>query len=183
MVKNTTGGNKAKGQARKLTVQPVSSRLRVAREDGELYGKVKSMLGNGMCEVLCDDGKPRLCHIRGKFKGRGKRDNFMTRDSIILVGKREWEDDESKVIKGKTKLPNCDLLEVYKDGDIERIKTSVKIDWSLFVEENKSASAAEEVEFKENADDDEHREIMGNYEEGRSGIININDEEIDVDDI
>ena len=183
MVKNTTGGNKAKGQARKLTTHPVSSRLRLAREEGELYGKVKSMLGNGMCEVMCDDGKPRLCFIRGKFKGRGKRDNFMTRDSFILVGKREWEDDEAKVIKGKTKLPNCDLLEVYKDGDIERIKTSVKIDWSLFVEEKKSASAAEEVEFKENVDEDEHREIMGNYEEGRSGIININDEEIDVDDI
>jgi len=33
--------------------------------------------GNGMCDVYCIDGKDRLCHVRGIFRGRARRDNYI----------------------------------------------------------------------------------------------------------
>ena len=99
MVKNTTGGSKTKGQARKFVntaKQPTN--IRLSNDDAELYAQVTKMLGNGMCHVLCIDGKTRLCHIRGKFRGRGKRDNLLGNNSWLLIGLREWEvgKDEKK---------------------------------------------------------------------------------------
>ena len=190
MVKNTTGGNKAKGQARKLMGQQAhNNNLRLAKEEDELYAKVTVPLGNGMCQVLCIDGKKRLCHIRGKFKGRGKKDNFITRDSWVLIGIREWESDEAKVVKGKEKLPNCDLLEVYRDHDKEIIKNSAKLDWSIFIEtaDNKNTStdqAEEDFDFVNNDTVAEYKSLMeSNIEEKGGNTIIIDDEEIDVDDI
>jgi translation initiation factor 1A len=100
MVKNTTGGSKTKGQARKF-VNSVkqTSNLRISNDECEVYAQVTKMLGNGMCHVLCIDQQTRLCHIRGKFRGRGKRDNFIGNNSWILVGLREWELEKDKDCK------------------------------------------------------------------------------------
>ncbi len=40
----------------------------VYKEDGQEYGQVIRMLGNGRLEAQCIDGKKRLCHIRGKMR-------------------------------------------------------------------------------------------------------------------
>ncbi len=40
----------------------------VYKEDGQEYGQVIRMLGNGRLECQCIDGKKRLCHIRGKMR-------------------------------------------------------------------------------------------------------------------
>eukprot|EP00210_Caulerpa_lentillifera_P005568 g5325.t1 len=40
----------------------------VFKEDGQEYGQVLRMLGNGRLEAHCFDGKKRLCHIRGKMR-------------------------------------------------------------------------------------------------------------------
>lgn len=186
MVKNTTGGSKTKGQARKFTSQAPSNRLRLSQEEAELYATVSSMLGNGMCEVMCIDGIKRLCHIRGKFKGRGKRDNFITRNSFILIGLREWEGDEVKEVKGKIKLPNCDLLEVYSASDVDRIKMTEKKDWSVFVDEKSISENIEDtVDFTNNNIDEEYDNLMDSSTttEGMNNIIIVNNEQINVDDI
>jgi translation initiation factor 1A len=134
MVKNTTGGSKTKGQARKHITGSYSTKIRLSECEDELYAKVTSIFGNGMVEVICHDKNKRLCHIRGKFKGRGKKDNFITRNSWLLVGRRTWESDEIKQVKGKTKLPSCDLLEVYSDADVNRLKNTVDNDWTIFAD-------------------------------------------------
>jgi len=130
MVKNAFGGNKAKGQARKnQTMIKQPSTIRLSENDElELYAQVFKMLGNGMCHVLCIDGEIRLCYIRGKFRGRGKRDNFITINSWVLVGLREWELDN----KNSSKMQACDLLEVYLDTDKDNLKSKVHANWSLF---------------------------------------------------
>ena len=66
MVKNKTGGNKAKRQGR-MFVGNVSSKLRVAIEEGEIYAVVTKHFGNAMMDVLCIDGIQRICIIRNKF--------------------------------------------------------------------------------------------------------------------
>ena len=106
MVKNTQGGSKHKSQARKannfdrnITIEP--------NGPGEKYAKVTKMFGNGMCQVELQDEKTDLvCHIRGKFRGKNKKHNNVTVNSIVVVGLREWE----------SSLKNCDLIGVVSSG-------------------------------------------------------------------
>ena len=131
MVKNTTGGNKQKSQARKLQAPSHSyKKVRVLEEDGEMYAQVSKLLGNGMCHVSTLDGTKMLCMIRGKFRGRNKRDNHLKTGTWILVATREWEEKKTDA----SSLNKCDLLEVYSDLDKEKLKSSVNIDWRPFVE-------------------------------------------------
>ena len=44
MVKNKTGGSRHKKMARKNVNAPVSSKLRLAKEEGEIYAKVTNYL-------------------------------------------------------------------------------------------------------------------------------------------
>jgi translation initiation factor IF-1 len=115
MVKNDAGGNKGKGLARKHVNAAKcggSNQLRVATDDAEQYAIVSKMLGNGMCYVrLLSGGGDRLCIIRNKFKGRGKRDNILDSGSWVLVGLREWS----------SKQDTCDLLEVYNANERDRL--------------------------------------------------------------
>ena len=119
MVKNDAGGNKGKGLARKHVNAAKcggSKLLRVATDEAERYAVVSKMLGNGMCYVRLLSGgnggsADKLCIIRNKFKGRGKRDNILDSGSWVLVGMREWA----------SKQDTCDLLEVYNDGERDRL--------------------------------------------------------------
>jgi len=105
-----------------------SGALRLVQEEGECFAQVERMLGGSNCHVKCVDGVSRLCVIRGKFRGKGKRDNALSMGSMVLVGMRDYES-----CKGKDKLETCDLLEVYREADKTRLFNSVKIDWSEIV--------------------------------------------------
>ena len=130
MVKNTTGGSKAKGQARKVGGGGLTHKLRVSHDALEVYSVAVRAYGNAMFEVLGVDNIKRLCHIRGKFKGRGKRDNFISVGTYLLVGLREWESQDALI--GKHKLPNCDLIAVYSDQDKDRLKSDEShVDWDV----------------------------------------------------
>jgi initiation factor 1A len=190
MVKNTVGGNKSKGQARKHLSSNSNKALKVSDDEYEVYAQVTKMLGNGMCYVLCMDGKTRLCFIRGKFKGRGKRDNFIGLLSWVLVGLRDFE----TVKEGSQE--NCDLLEVYTDAEKEKLRTTVHENWSLFTtsstEKKEKSSSEEENDFE--FIDEKTEEYMKLMEEELSNTKNHNTsnnnkivfdtgEEIDIDDI
>ena len=118
MVKNKKGGSSHKKMARKFVNNNSGPRkLRKAKiKEGEIYAKVLQMYGNGMCSVMCGDKVERLCIIRRRFKGRNKRDNMVASNSVLLVGKREWE-----LISDKKK-PKVDLLYVYNQSDIKELK-------------------------------------------------------------
>ena len=107
MVKNTTGGSKHKGLARKLVNAPINNKLRIPEDDCKCFAKTVKMLGNGMCHVnlVYKDKLYQniVCHIRGKFKNRNKRSNMVSNGDILLVGVRDWESD----------IHNCDLLSIY----------------------------------------------------------------------
>jgi len=189
MVKNTTGGSKTKGQARKFVTAKASNSLRISQDDSEMYAQVTKMLGGAMCHVLCIDDKTRLCHIRGKFRGRGKRDNFVSNGSWLLVGLREWEAGKES---STGKLENCDLLEVYNDYDKERLKSTVtSVNWSCFIanDTNMSGSSADADNAICFSDEktDEYMELVNAQAEssasGHSTTIAYDGEEIDVDDI
>merc|ERR1712157_471883 len=85
------GGNKAKRA--KADATKVKKELE-SKEDGQEYGQVARMLGNGRCEVHCFDNTKRLCHIRGKMRKRV----WVNQGDIVLVGLREYQDKKADVI-------------------------------------------------------------------------------------
>ena len=100
MVKNTTGGSGHKGQARKLVDSGVSVKVPEPSNEFEQYATVTKLFGNGMCQVNTFNNIELLCHIRGKFRGRNKKNNLLSPNSFVLVGLRQWENPPK----------NCDLL-------------------------------------------------------------------------
>ena len=130
MVKNTKGGSGHKSQARKFVSTGPSKKTRLAEDPDEIYGYVVSVLGGSMCKVHCQDNVERLCIIRGKFRGsKGKRDNFVSRGSWVLVGLRSFASESSKA----SILEKCDLLEVYSEADKTKLKTVNTVNWSKFI--------------------------------------------------
>ena len=109
MVKNTSGGTKTKGLARKHQGGDGGGggALRLPKNELEQLVVVTKMLGNGMCEVFNNDDVRFIAHIRNKFKGRNRRSNDISVNSFILVGLREWE----KPFK------NADVIFVYDLND------------------------------------------------------------------
>jgi len=188
MVKNFTGGNKSKGFARKNLVSKDHS-LRVSQDEDELYAQVTKIFGGSMCQVVSLDGTQLLCHIRGKFRGRGKRDNFIGNGTWLLVGKREWE---KEAIKGK--LLNCDVIEVYNDIDKNKLKNNLTtIDWSSFISNDTKMIGSVETNvdagiiFTDEKTQEYQELIEAQLEEaqaGKSVIITTDDGKmVDVDDI
>jgi len=108
MVKNQ-GGNKSKRMGRKF-MSTGPSRTRFSEDPDEIYACCTKMHGPS-CDVLCIDGKTRLCFIRNKFKGRGKRDSLISIGTWLLVGRRGFEGERTN------RNENSDLLEVYNDND------------------------------------------------------------------
>ena len=108
MVKNTTGGSKTKGMARKHCNVAKSDKVRTPENNLEKFGYVSKMFGHGMCEIFINNEEKLVGHIRKKFKGRQRRHNAISTGSIVLIGLREWE----------TPYKNCDILTTYDYQDI-----------------------------------------------------------------
>lgn len=164
MVKNT-GGNKSKRQGRKYVNAPQQRSVRYIKEEGEVYAIVTKLFGGSNCEVMCMDGKVRLCVIRNKFRGRDKRDNTISPNVWVLVGIRDWEARIGKPQK-------CDLLEVYSDGDREKIKSSGGADISRLiaaVEEPSQDGAKCHIDFVDNNALEYEAEIENEIKEDAGG--------------
>ena len=106
MVKNSTGGNKAKGFARKNLVKRDTA-LRTANEEGEIYAQAVKVMGGNIASAIDINGLPLRAHIRGKFRGRGKRDNFIEPGTWLLVGLHSWETDKTTSKSGE--IRNCEI--------------------------------------------------------------------------
>jgi len=203
MVKNVKGGSGHKAQGRKFTTNTSQTKTRLSQDNLEYYAQVVALLGNGMCHVMCKDGKKRLCIIRGKFRGRGKRDNIIGTGSWVLVGGREYESVENRSGEGKD-LEKCDLLEIYSDLDKERLKDvgnfSDFIDrdntFSNIKTKNTTSSSNEETfVFSNNVNETEYSEIMNStllkttnmvQKIKKTTIIDMEDEyeeDVNIDDI
>jgi len=155
MVKNSTGGNKSKKQARKTAIhnhQPAKE-IRKAKEEGEMYAAVSKMFGGKECEVMCIDHTSRRCVMRSKFMFRGKAENNLSVGTMILVGLRDWE-------VRHTGSERCDLLEVYSQSEKERLKQSESCDFSAINAILVGGGGAKEDEVFSNFHDIEEEEVV-----------------------
>ena len=162
MVKNATGGNKSKKQARSSSSAPQQN-IRKAKEEGEIYAAVTKIFGGPNCQVMCNDGISRSCIIRNKFKTRGKRDNNISVGSWILVGIRDWEVRSDGTQK-------CDLLEVYSHSEKDKLKQIEVCDFKHLnsladlMTDNKHNSK-EQLEFSSSVNTYDKNNIENNNEE------------------
>jgi translation initiation factor IF-1 len=141
MVKNEKGGCNGKKVAHKHAVKSTKSGLRISQNKSEIYGVVKRLNGNTF-DVTCIDDKERRCFIRGKFKGRGKRDNIIEVDKWVLIGIREFQQAPKENAiksnsKGKKEMEMCDLLEVYSSGERDTLKRT----HAIFMKESELSRA------------------------------------------
>ena len=146
MVKNTMGGCNGKKVAHKHAVKSTKSGLRISQNKSEIYGVVKRLNGNTF-DVTCIDEKERRCFIRGKFKGRGKRDNIIEVDKWVLIGLREFQQVPSELVlvNGKKEMEMCDLLEVYSSSEKETLKRT----HSVYMKESELSRSAAMTESEE----------------------------------
>lgn len=162
MVKNTFGGSSHKKFARS-SMAPAANKafLRTAKEDGEFYAYVNKMYGNGMCNVVDMNTREYMCVIRGKFRGKNKKNNRLDIGTWVLVGLRSWE---STTAKKDVKL-TCDLLEIYTKEEIERLKATVRGNWRTTCEDlggggDDLGNQIEGVVFSSNEDVFEYEAMM-----------------------
>ena len=134
--------------------QQANKFLRVSLCKDEVYAYIMRLLGNSMCMVKCVDGYERLCHIRGKFTGRSKRENALSQGTWVLVGLRQWDAEKefaSKISKTDKKVQKCDLLEIYSSSEREKLRVQEKIFQDIIECNNSDGSGRDsDVEFKTN---------------------------------
>lgn len=185
MVKNSKGGSKAKKFGRKFTNTGGSSILRFSKSEEEIYACCSKIFGGSNIEVKCVDGKDRLCIMRNKFRGRGKRDNQISVGTWLLVGLRDFE----TVVEGKRE--NCDLLEVYNDSEKERLQQNeIHVKWTILKEiknikeTSETTSADDWFEFTDKKTS-EIEELVNNSNTSMIGssIQEEDDSDVDINDI
>lgn len=166
MVKNKKGGSQHKKMASKNAKEQnnVRKTLRLAnpREPCEMYARVTNIYGGENIGVICNDGVERLCVMRRKFRGRNKRDNQISLNNIILVGKREWE------VVAPSKKQKVDLLYIYSNYQYEQLKGDKSITdhiWKEIDEEIKEEESVG-VEFTTEEDVLNDTNIVINMKQG-----------------
>mmetsp|Transcript_30306 Transcript_30306/g.42254 ORF Transcript_30306/g.42254 Transcript_30306/m.42254 type:complete len:90 (+) Transcript_30306:94-363(+) len=77
-----------------------------------MYGKVVISLGDCRLKVLCEDGKSRVCTIRGKLR----KNVWIREGDIILISLRDYDDSKGDVLQKYT-LDQVNLL--IASGDLK----------------------------------------------------------------
>lgn len=171
MVKNTFGGSSHKKFARSSMAPSSKAFLRTMKEDGELYAYVNKMFGNGMCNVVDMDGREYLCVIRGKFRGKNKKNNKLEIGTWVLVGLRGWESTK------KDEKLTCDLLEIYTKDEMDRLKATVRGNWKTTLDEHGADVGGDAMEdgvvFSANDDAFEYEEMIRSGAAAESSKISL----------
>jgi len=134
MPKNKGKGGKSRRRGKNDANEQFNKRELRGKDEGEEYGQVIKMLGNGRLEAFCYDGKTRQCRIRGKLQKKV----WINKDDIILVSLRDFED-------GK-----CDVIHKYTPDEIAQLKKSGKLPTKATINdenEPENASDAEDIGF------------------------------------
>lgn len=184
MVKNKKGGSGHKKMARK-NVAPkggyTSRKLRKPVEDGEIFARVTAIHGGGHAGILCADGKQRTLVIRGKFRGRNKRDNTIRLNSIVLAALRSVTMGE---VVASNKKEKADLIYVYSEGHMDQLKEIPEV--YKILDDTKKSQITEELncgfEFT-NKEVIENKTTNVKIETKQEDLFKDDDVEIDWDDI
>ena len=106
MLRLNGGGKNKKTQRSKNRKKENQKRELEFKTDGQEYGQVTKILGNGRMTIFCCDGKERMGTIRGKMRKR-----VWIRDSdYVLVSLRDFQDEK------------CIITFKYTDEEVRNLK-------------------------------------------------------------
>lgn len=198
MVKNTKGGKGSKFLARKFNTQTTSSNsFRQPMNEYEQFGVVTHFFGNAANVVYSNELKTIKTMIRGKFKGRYKRDSIIAPGKIVLIGLRDFEKPNYKF---------ADIIEVFDANEHNLILQSTHSGLILSLLNSFSSSSSSvmqhnDILFQSNIEEEEETDIHGkpltktesheiihtvtntNTKDKNRETILYNNEVIDIDDI
>jgi initiation factor 1A len=180
MVKNKKGGSGHKKMARK-NVAPkggYNRKLRLPKEEGEIIAQVTAISGGGHAVIKCTDGKERTLVIRGKFRGRNKRDNTIRNGSFVLAGLRSVSMGE--VINPKKK-EKADILEVYPESAKKELLSKPEVYALLNDSDKKDLDDHDNIVFTNEILDTSQEEVKNN--EKTTDLFKKDETEFDWDDI
>jgi len=161
MPKNKGKGGKGKRKGKRNKGKDQEKREIRFKDVGEEYAQIRKVLGNCRVEAYCFDGKPRLAHVRGKFKKR----IWINKDDFVLLGLREYQDDKGDVIHKYTP-DEARLLRSW--GEIPADKAL--FDDDLDAEDKDLGPELENIEGVElSEDDDDDEDDSEDGEEGEDG--------------
>ena len=104
MARNSKGGKKYK-RTKKFTSNQKNREL-VLKQSDQKYGFLMENMGDLRFKVLCDDGKERVGHVPGRFRGR----YFFRKDDYVLVSIRSFQPSM------------CDLLYKYNAQEVLKLR-------------------------------------------------------------
>ena len=114
------------------------------KQDGQEYGQVLRLLGQGRVEVNCMDGKKRMATIRGAMKNR-----VWIRDGdIVLLGLRDFGTDDK-----------CDIIMKYFDEEAHELQDLGELPEHIKIAEGGIDMSDEEGGFGDNGGDDEEDDL------------------------
>lgn len=181
MVKNKKGGSGHKKMARK-NVAPkggYNRKLRLVKEEGEMYARITAISGGGHAVIMCADKKIRTLVIRGKFRGRNKRDNTIKLNGIVIAGLRSHSMGE--VVSGTKKKEKADLLYVYNNNEIEELKKIPAI-YDIMSDDIKKEADSDVIFDRSHGEIDES--VLQNIDTSeKNKKIKVGETEFDWDDI
>eukprot|EP01063_Lacrimia_lanifica_P038387 TRINITY_DN816_c0_g1_i1.p2 TRINITY_DN816_c0_g1~~TRINITY_DN816_c0_g1_i1.p2 ORF type:complete len:178 (+),score=110.43 TRINITY_DN816_c0_g1_i1:51-584(+) len=111
------------------------------KEEGQEYGQVIKMLGNGRLEVYCFDGQRRLGVICGKMRKK----SWVSNGDVVLVGLRDFQDSK------------CDVILKYLPDEAKRLQKLKEIPDHIKApgeEEGETGPKNDHIVFEAGSDDD-----------------------------
>lgn len=119
--------------------------------EGQQYGIVQDMLGNGRVNVLCDDGKVKVARIRGSMRKYSNK-VIINRMDLVLVSLRDFGDDKVDLFHKYTSedvsylmrhrmLPQIIEKRLQNGGDLMHEDDKEREDYVVFMEERQSSSS------------------------------------------
>lgn len=112
---NKKGGKKHK---RNKSHQSASKATRL-KEEGQEYAQIRACKGNCRFDLFVFDGKERLGILCGSMRKR----RFVNMRDVVLVSIRDFEDAK------------CDIIDVYDDTQVRKLKQMKEIPPEIKLEE------------------------------------------------
>lgn len=91
MPRNLKGGKNYKKMAKGAGIVDLE-KFKIERQEGQQLARVLRALGNLNMSCFCNDGKTRICRVRGKMIKR----EFVEQGDIVLISLRDLDKKEDK---------------------------------------------------------------------------------------
>merc|ERR1712151_219880 len=141
-------------------------------EEMQNYGQVLRLLGDARLEIQCTDGMKRVGHIRGTMRKK----IWIAMGDLVLVSKREFEDDK------------CDIILKYTEEEVRKLKSLNEIPESIKLPENEN-KPNDDADIVFGSDDEDKPNLAPKKQKWKKEVssdsedMSEEEKDLDIDDI